>query len=457
MPDVAPLAPRLRRDLEEVVGRDHLITDPEVTAGSTVDWTGRFRGATPALLRPGSVEEVAAIVRLCGSAGVALVPQGGNTGLVGGSVPLEGEVVVSTSRLVGVSEVDRSAGRLTAGAGTTIAAIHRAAAEAGWAYGVDWGARETATVGGSVATDAGGLHVVRHGSTRAQLLGVEAALGTGAVLDDLSRLEKDTTGYDLSALLCGSEGTLGVITRARLRLVPDLPSRALAALGLASWANAVAAAGRLRRQLPGLEAVEAYGAAEAALVAGHLGAAPALDPPPPVTLLVECAGHGDQVAVLHAAVADLDGVEGAAVAEDSARRAALWRHREGLTEAISTVGTPHKLDVSLPSEALADFVGAVPGRVARVAPGAATWLFGHLGDGNVHVNVTGARPDAGDIDDAVLGLVIDLGGSVSAEHGVGTAKRGWAARQRGASAMAAMAAIKAALDPAGVLNPHVLF
>ncbi len=456
MPDPTPLDPALAADLREVVGPAHLLTDPDVTAGAAVDWTGRFRGATPAVVRPGTAAEVAAVVERCAAAGVALVPQGGNTGLVGGSVPLAGELVLSSSRFVGVTDVDPDGGHLTAGAGTPIATVHTAAAEAGWAYGVDWAARDTATVGGSVATDAGGLHVVAHGSTRHQVLGVQAVLGTGAVLDDLGRLEKDATGYDLSGLLCGSEGTLGVVTAARLRLVPALPDRALAALGFASWADAVVAVGRLRRGLPGMEAAEAYGAAEAALVAGHLGVAPALDPPPAATLLVGCAGHGDQVARLAEAVDGVDGVTGAAVAEDGTRRAALWRHRESMTEAISTLGAPHKMDVTLPAEALAAFAGEVPGRIAEVAPAARTWLFGHLGDGNLHVNVTGLAPDDEAVDDVVLGLVLERRGSISAEHGVGTAKRRWAARQRGPAAMAAMAAIKAALDPAGVLNPHVL-
>lgn len=456
MPDRPGLDPRFVRDLQGVVGPAHVLTDPEVTVGASVDWTGRFQGATPAVIRPGTPAEVAEVVGLSRAAGVALVPQGGNTGLVGGSVPLAGEVVLSTTRFAGVSDLDADAGRLTAGAGTSIADLHAAARIAGWAYGVDWAARDTATVGGSVATDAGGLHVVRHGSTRAQVLGLQAVLGTGAVLDDLGRLEKDATGYDLSGLLCGSEGTLGLITAARLRLVPDLPERALAALGFASWADAVVAVGHLRRRLPGLEAAEAHGAAEAALVARHLGTAPALDPPPAVTALVECAGHEDQVPALAAAVDDLAGVTGAAVAEDGPRRAALWAHRESLTEAISTLGSPHKLDVSLPATALADFADEVAARVTAVSPDAQTWLFGHLGDGNLHVNVTGVAPGDEAVDDAVLGLVLDRHGSISAEHGVGTAKRRWAARQRGEEAMTAMRSVKAALDPDGVLNPNVL-
>lgn len=456
MPDAPTLDPRLLRHLAQVVGDPHVVTDAEVTAGAAVDWTGRFRGATPAVVRPGTAAEVVGVIGICADAGVALVPQGGNTGLVGGSVPLAGEVVLSTARFVGVTDVDADGGHLTAAAGTSIAAVQAAAAEAGWAYGVDWAARDTATVGGGIATDAGGLHVVAHGSTRAQLLGVEAVFGSGAVLEDLGRLEKDATGYDLSGLLCGSEGTLGVVTAARLRLVPALPDRALAALGFASWADAVVAVGLLRRGLPGLTAAEAHGAAEADLVAGHLGVTTALDPPPAVTLLAECAGHGDQVDRLGEAVAGLEGVTGAAVAADGARRAALWRHREAMTEAIATLGSPHKMDISLPAEALADFAEEVGGRIAAAAPTARTWLFGHLGDGNLHVNVTGVAPDDDAVDDVVLGLVLERGGSVSAEHGVGTVKRRWAARQRGAAAMEAMRSVKAALDPAGVMNPNVL-
>lgn len=452
----SPLPPRLGAALADVVGPAHVLTDPDLVARHVVDWTGRFRGSTPAVVRPGSTDEAAAVVALCAAEGLALVPQGGNTGLVGGSVPLAGEIVCSTTRLDGIVDVDPDAGRLTAGAGATIAAVQAAAAEAGWAYGVDWAARGSATVGGSVATNAGGLHVVRHGSTRAQILGLEAVLGTGAVLRDLGRLEKDSTGYDLSGLLCGSEGTLGVVTAARLRLVAAQPERAVAALAFASLTDAVVAVGALRRGLPDLEAAEAYGAAEAELVARHLGAAPVLVPAPPVTLLVECAGAGDQVEALRAAVEHLDGVGDSVVADDGPRRAALWRHRESLTEAIAAVGAPHKLDVSLPAAGLAAFAEEVPHRVRAVAPEARTWIFGHLGDGNLHVNVTGVAPEDDAVDAAVLDLVLDHAGSISAEHGVGTAKRRWLARQRGQEAVVAMRSIKAALDPAGVMNPGVL-
>lgn len=184
---------RLRRALAEVVGPQHVLTDHDVVAGYCVDWTGRFRGATPAVVRPGSVAEVAAVVDACRAAGAAIVPQGGNTGLVGGGVPRGDEVVLSTRRLTGLGPADAQAGQITAGAGVTLGAVQRAAAAAGWAYGVDFASRESATVGGSVATNAGGTRVLRHGDTRAQLVGVEAVLGDGSVVSRLGGLVKDNT------------------------------------------------------------------------------------------------------------------------------------------------------------------------------------------------------------------------------------------------------------------------
>lgn len=441
--------------LVAAVGPDHVLTDADVTAGYAVDWTGRFRGSTPAVVRPGSHHEAVAVVSVCREHGLAVVPQGGNTGLVGGSVPLAGEVVLSTARLAGVTDVDAASGHLTAGAGTPLAAVQAAARAAGWEYGVDLAARDSATIGGNVATNAGGLRVVRHGPTRAQVLGVAAVLGTGASLDDLGRLEKDTTGYDLSGLLCGSEGTLGLVTAVRLRLVPAQPERVVAALGFATLAAAVDAVGRLRRAVPSLDAAETYGAAEAELVAGHLGSVPIVDAP--VTVIVEAASTTDPTEELADAVAALDGLLEVHVATDAPRRAALWRHRESITEAIATVGPHHKLDVSLPAAELGAFGPEVVRRVAEAVPGARTWLFGHLGDGNLHVNVTGVAPDDPTVDDVVLGLVLERRGSISAEHGVGTAKRAWLERQRGTAAVTTMRAIKSACDPDGILNPSVLF
>jgi FAD/FMN-containing dehydrogenase len=433
--------------LRDIVGPAHLLTDPDVVDSYTVDWTGRFRGHTDAVVRPGSVEELAAIVTWCADNGVVLVPQGGNTGLVGGSVPLAGELVVSLRRMDAITDVDPVAGQLTAGAGATLAAVQAAARSAGWSYAVDLSARDAATIGGSVATNAGGLYVLRYGDTRAQLIGAEAVVGDGSVVSHLGGLLKDNTGYHLASLLCGSEGTLGIITAARLRLVPHRTQRVVALLGMASVDAAVQLASRLRLALPDLEALEFFSQACLDL----LGLPQPHDARHHTYVLVECAGADDPTPSLAAAVGDLP----AAVAGPSepTRRAELWLYREGITEAINRLGPPHKLDVTLPAGAMAQFCT----HVADVLPaGAQVWLFGHLGDGNVHVNVTGVSPDADDVDEAVLALVAAHGGSISAEHGIGTAKKRWLHLNRSGSELAAMRAIKSALDPAGILNPNVL-
>ncbi|MGH9282349.1 MAG: FAD-binding oxidoreductase, partial [Acidimicrobiales bacterium] len=370
--------PALVAKLAEVVGPGHVLTDPDVTAGWCVDWTGRFRGATPAVVRPGSTTVVAGVLAVCRELGVALVPQGGNTGLVGGSVPLSGEVVLSLRRLDEVGAVDGAGGQVTAGAGATVGDVHRAAAQAGWAYGVDFASRDSATVGGAVATNAGGLRVLRHGDTRAQLLGVEAVLGNGSVVSHLGGLVKDNTGYHLPSLLCGSEGTLGIVTAARLRLVPPAAERVTALLAFASPAEAVAGAGLLRRLTGSLEALELFLDEGLALVCRVLGLPRPFPNGHGAYLLVEAAGAGNVVDELAGAVGSLDDVADAAVATDSLRRAELWRYREGHTEAVNTLGPPHKLDVTLPAGRLAEFMVTVPAVVAAVpgAAGAATWLFG---------------------------------------------------------------------------------
>ena len=450
--------PGLLADLREVVGAVHVVDDPEVVASYAVDWTGRFRGpaTATAVVRPGSADEVAGVVAVCRRRGVPMVPQGGNTGMVGGGVPLSGELVVSTTRLADVGEVDGLAGQVTAGAGATLGSVRQAAAAAGWAYGVDFAARDSCTVGGNVATNAGGLRVLRYGDTRAQVLGVEAVLGTGRTVSHLGGLLKDNTGYPLQSVLCGSEGTLGVVTAVRLRLVPPAPERVVALLAFAATTDAVAAAGQLRRSLPALSAAELMLAAGVQLVCDVTGVAAPFDRPHPAYLLVEAASTADPTGDLSEAVTSLDGVVDAAVADDDVRAAALWRFREAHTEAVNAVGPPHKLDVTLPNAALAEFVDRVPGDVAAVVPDARTWLFGHVADGNIHVNVTGLDPDDERVDDAVLVLAAGYGGSISAEHGIGTAKRRWLHLNRSAAEIDAFRAIKAALDPDGILNPNVL-
>jgi FAD/FMN-containing dehydrogenase len=347
------------------------------------------------------------------------------------------------------------AGQLTAGAGVTIAEVQQAARSVDWDYGVDWGARDTATVGGSVATNAGGSKVARYGDTRAQLLGVEAVLGDGSVVSHLDGLVKDNTGYHLPSLLCGSEGTLGVVTTARLRLVPRFDERVVALLGFADVEGALAACGALRRALPSLEAAELFLGDGLELVCSTFHLPNPLTVPAVAYLVVECADRVDPSTALASAVEGVGAVD-VAVAVSTQQRSALWRYREAHTEAINLVGPPHKLDVTLPPEALADFVAAVRTRVVAIVPDARVWLFGHAADGNLHVNVTGVDPADERVDEAVLTLVAEYRGSISAEHGIGTAKKRWIHLSRSPAEIAAMRAIKRALDPAGVLNPNVL-
>ncbi len=455
--EAARLDPALVRAFVDVVGPAHVLTDPDVAASYATDWTGRFVGATPAVVRPGTLEDVAAVVTLCREHGVSLVPQGGNTGMVGGGVPLHGEVVVSLRRLEAVSEVDAAAGQLSAQAGATLAAVQAAARTSGWDYGVDLGGRDSATVGGNVATNAGGLRVLRYGDTRAQLLGVQAVLGSGDTVEHLGGLLKDNTGYALHALVCGSEGTLGIVTAARLRLVPPAPRRVAAILGMKDAASAVVAAQELRRALPALSAAELMVRSGVELVCSVSGVPLPLDAPHEAYLLVEASGTTDPTPDLTDAVGALAGVEDAAVAVEPQRIAALFRYREAHTEAVNSLGAPpHKLDVTLPHGVLAEMVERLPSLVRAVAPDASVWLFGHVGDGNVHVNVTGIAPDDERVDDVVLRAIAEVGGSISAEHGIGAAKRRWLELNRSPAELRAFAAIKRALDPDGIMNPHVL-
>ncbi len=433
-------------ELVDVVGPHHVLTAPDEVAPYCTDFSGRYRGATVAVVQPGTVDEVAGVVRLCRREGVAVVPQGGNTGLVGGGVPVDGEVVVSLRRLDGAEGVRPEAGHWTGGAGVALGAVHEAAAAAGWAYGVDFASRDAATVGGTIATNAGGLRVLRYGDTRAQVIGVEAVLGDGSVVSHLGGLVKDNTGYHLPSLLCGSEGTLGIVTAATLRLVPPPERRITSLLAFDSVDRAVQAAYDLRRDVRTLEAAELFLASGLDLVCRVCGLPSPFATPHAAYLVVEAAED-----VRAVGAADAVSVAGAA------ERAGLWRYREGHTRAVNTLGAPHKFDVTLPPPALAEFMHAVAPVVEAAAPvPVRTWMWGHAADGNVHVNVTGLAPEEERVDEAVLRLVAALGGSISAEHGIGRAKRAWLGLNRSDAEVAAFRAIKRALDPDGILNPNVL-
>ncbi len=459
----------LEDDLRTVVGDQHVLVDPGLTASYETDWTRRFSGRARCVVRPGSTGEVAGVLRACGVAGVAVVPQGGNTGLVGGGVPVDGEVVLSTLRLVEIGEVDVVAGQVTVGAGTTVASLQKRVRPLGLDFGVDFAARDSATIGGLVATNAGGENVLRYGGTRQQVIGVEAVLADGSVVSRLEALPKDNTGYDLTGLMSGSEGTLAVLTAVRVRLWPAYTKRSVALLALDSTSAALAVLAALRSRLTTLESAEFFLADGLALVREHTGLPAPIPGEHPAYLLVECAATQDPNEELLEALGEVselvEGIADIVVGEDGPSRERLWRYREAHTESISAAGVPVKLDVAIPHAHLEAALAALPEVVRGVDPGARTIIFGHLNEGNLHVNVLPGSAGVVETDephegyavtDAVLRYVVGVGGSISAEHGIGRAKSEWLTLARSAAEVAAMRAIKAAFDPHGLLNPGVV-
>jgi len=438
----------LLREFASVVGDAHVLTG-DATAGYAVDWTGRFRGHAPAVLRPADTGEVAAVLGLCREAGVPVVPQGGNTGLVGGGVPNHGEVVLSLARLDRLGPVDADAAQVTAGAGVSLQRV--ADADPALDLGVLIASRGSATAGGAIATNAGGLRVLRYGPMRAQVRGVTAVLADGTVVSHLAGLVKDNTGYDYPGLLAGSEGTLAVVTAARIQLVPRPAGLVTVIIGLGGPGEAHELAREALRTVRGLLSAEYFTRAGLDVLAEHAGLVPPLRDPVPAFLLLEAAGPG--------ADDDLAAVAGdrpVAVGTTAADRARLWACRERHPEAAGFLGVPLKLDVSVPAAHWARLASEV-GAVARSAdPGAQVISYGHVADGNLHVNVVPAAEADGRHEDAVFGFVASLGGSISAEHGIGALKARWLPLARSAQERALFARIRAAFDPDGILNPHVL-
>ena len=443
--------------LAEVVGPDHVLVDPDVTASYGIDWTGRYRGEALLVVRPGDTDEVSAVLRACAAAGAEVVPQGGNTGLVGGGVPRrQPMVVLSTRRLDALGPVDAGALQVTAGAGVTLANWRRHARAAGLDAPLDFASRDSATIGGAIATNAGGSRVVRFGTMRAQVAGLTAALADGSQIGSLAGLPKETVGVHWPSLLAGSEGTLAVITAARLRLVPWYRHTATAMVTTATLDDAVAVLAALRADVPHLDAVELILPEAMEVVAAHLGAAPPVggtDPVPGAYVVVECADHEDPTDELMAALGGRAEVLDAAVTTEGPARDRLVAFRDRITESISALGVPLKLDVAVPVGALEELMAAV--RRAIDEHGGRLVPFGHLAEGNIHVNVLDAgAPEA--ITAEVLTAASALGGTISAEHGVGIAKGRWLHLVRTPAELAAAAAVKHALDPAGMLNPGVL-
>ncbi|HJM21812.1 MAG TPA: FAD-binding oxidoreductase, partial [Acidimicrobiales bacterium] len=358
---ISELALKLKR----VVGDTHVLEATDLTLSYATDWTGRFRGHTPIVVRPADTSELAQVIALTGEAELKIVPQGGNTGLVGGGVPLNGEVVLSTARLDQCEPVDQLAQQVTLGAGVTLAGAQAHVAPSGLDIGVDLAARDSCTIGGMIATNAGGINVLRYGAMREQLLGLEAVLADGSVISHLEGLEKDNTGYHFPSLFAGSEGTLGVITKARLRLHPHMAERCTAMLAFTTVDDAVAATSALRRSVPSLHAVEVVFRSAMHLVSEHIDSSVPVGPNSDAWLIVEAAASSDPTEELAAAIDKLGSlVTDVGVALDGQHRNNLWQYREKLTEAISVKGTPHKLDVTLGASKLAEFVHQVPSVVS---------------------------------------------------------------------------------------------
>ena len=461
----------LERSLREVVGDAHLLTAPDLTAGFGTDWTRRWSVTPRAVVRPGSTDEVAGVVRACADHGVSMVPQGGNTGLVGGGVPDASgtQVLLSLTRLNRVRAIDRANLTLTAEAGCVLQAVQHAAAEAGLLLPLSLAAEGSCTIGGNLATNAGGTQVLRYGNAREQCLGLEVVTADGQVWDGLSGLRKDNTGYDLRDLFIGSEGTLGIITAATLKLQPRPAATGTALAATASLQQCVAllalAQARLGAGLTGFEVMNRF---SLDLVARHFPALPQPMARSAWTVLLEQSdSEGDAQArarfesLLEVAI-EAGYIDDAVVAESLAQSRSLWHLRESIPLAQSQEGPNIKHDISLPVSAIADFVARTDAALAQAFPGMRLVNFGHLGDGNLHYNVQAPEGVPGQQfldqhEHAVNTLVYDAvcarGGSISAEHGVGALKREELWLRKSPVALQMMRAIKQALDPHGRLNP----
>jgi FAD/FMN-containing dehydrogenase len=470
-----PPSPALLDHLERRLGPRGFTRDAEALAPWLTDWRGRYRGRAAALLSPATSAEVQDIVARCAAEEVALVPQGGNTSMVGGATPDEdgGAVLLSLRRMNAIRSVSGEDNVAVAEAGVILADLHEAAAAAGRRFPLSLGAKGSATIGGLVSTNAGGTQVLRFGPMRSLVLGLEAVLPDGSLFDGLSALRKDNRGYDLKQLLIGAEGTLGVVTAASLRLVPRPGSTAVAWAGLASPRDALALLRRLEGALG--EAVESFELVpdEALrLVLAHVeGTRAPLAGAAPWNVLIETAapaGAGDAREALVRALGEAleAGLVGdAVVAASEAQAAALWRLRETISEAERHQGPAAKHDVSVPVSAMPEFLESAGESLAGRFPGGRVVAFGHLGDGNVHFNVQapagedGARwlAEQGDeVSAFVHDLVTERGGSISAEHGIGQMKPRELARTLPPARLAVLRALKGALDPAGIMNPGKL-
>ncbi|WP_315706877.1 MULTISPECIES: FAD-binding oxidoreductase [unclassified Bradyrhizobium] len=466
-PAVPPLPPDLIAKFAAIVGERQALTEASDIAPYVTEERNLFHGRSPLVLRPGSTAEVAAICKLASEHRIALVPQGGNTGLVGGQTPHHGEVVVSLKRLDKIREIDTASNTMTCEAGVVLQVAQQKAAEVDRLFPLSLGAEGSCTIGGNLSTNAGGTAALAYGVAREMALGLEVVLADGRVLNALSKLKKDNTGYDLRNLFIGAEGTLGIITAASLKLFPKPRAIETAFVGLKSPADAL--------KLLSIAQSEAAGA----LTSFELIAAIALD-----FSIRHAAGNRDPLSSKHSwyvlmelssarndARATLetilekgleDGiVDDAAIADSLAQRMAFWKLREDISAAQKPEGGSIKHDISVPVAAVPAFIAEANEAVVRLIPGARPVPFGHLGDGNIHYNVS--QPVGADtsqylarwheVNAVVFEIVLRMGGSISAEHGIGVLKRDELPDVKDKTAIALMRSLKAMLDPLGIMNP----
>ncbi|MFN4297774.1 MAG: FAD-binding oxidoreductase [Brevundimonas sp.] len=464
-------SPAVIDELKSILGPKGWTQDADLIAPRVVEWRGAWEGDTPILLTPGSTEEVARVVAVCAREGVAITPQGGNTGLVGGQIPY-GEVLIALTRMRAVRQVLPLEDVLVVEAGLTLKEAQDAAAAADRFFPLSLAAEGTATVGGVISTNAGGTAVLRYGVARDLVLGLEAVLPNGEIFHGLKRLRKDNTGYDLKHLLIGAEGTLGIVTAAALKLFPVMRSRATAVVGLETPAAALELLAVAKAETGGgVEAFELMNRQGIEICLAHIpDTRDPLDTPSPWAVLIELAA-GEPGAAERGMGRILEDaferglISDAAMAQNAAQAAQFWRLREEMSAAQKAAGGGWKHDVSLPLTALPEFVERAHAALNAQFAGIRLVTFGHLGDGNLHYNVV---PPAGEDPKAfaarkdegariVHDIVGELEGSISAEHGLGRLKTEEALRYKDPVQVAAMRAVRAALDPQRIMNPSVLF
>ena len=452
----------IEKQLGDIVGAANVLTAPQDTRPYFTDWRRQYTGSAECVVRPASTAEVARVVKLCGEQGIAIVPQGGNTGLSGGSVPTgKGrEIVVALGRMNRIRELDRLNDTITVEAGCVLANVQRAADEAGRLFPLSLAAEGSCQIGGNLSTNAGGVNVLRYGTAREQVLGLEVVLPDGRVWNGLRGLRKDNTGSDLKQLFLGAEGTLGIITAAVLRLHPKPSASATAWIALASAAAAMELLAFLRARLG--ERLSAFELVSRACVEAVLAFAPGTqDPlaqPHPWYVLVEIADSGEEQplrervekALMEAA--ERGALADAALAQSGEQARALWRIRETVPEAQFT---NVKHDISVPISKTAEFIERAGKQLIARYPDARIYAFGHVGDGNIHFNIGPERlvAERPAVNRIVYDTVAELGGSISAEHGLGQLKRDEIRAHKSALELELMRRLKEALDPKGLMNP----